>query len=137
MFPNILILDNLSTMKTFITIVVLFFSFSLLAQSYFCTEEKVTGFNVKKNHEIIEYKNITFKINIDIENNTMFSEEIWMKDEVRCINDETSNTFYCLSTFGASLSFYPKVNKFALSQLYINTDFDDSILVSYGFCKKI
>ena len=54
MFPNILILDKLSTVKNFITIVVLFFSFSLLAQSYFCTEEKVTGFNVKKNHEIIE-----------------------------------------------------------------------------------
>ena len=124
-------------MKILLTLFVLFFSSSVFAQLYFCAEENVTGFNVKKNHEIIEYENITFKINIDIENNTMFSEEIWMKDEVRCINDEISNTFYCLSAFGASLSFYPKVNKFALSQLYINTDFDDSILVSYGFCNKI
>ena len=124
-------------MKTLLTLFVLFFSSSVVAQLYFCAEEKVTGFNVKKNHEIIEYEKITFKINIDIENNKMFSEEIWMKDEVRCVNDEKSNTFYCLSEFGASLSFYSKVNKFALSQLYINTDFDDSILVSYGFCNKI
>ena len=77
-----------------------------------------------------------FKIQIDLENKMMLSEKIWMKDERQCIYDESQATLYCISEFGAALSFYPKDKKFVLSQLFVNTNYKDSLVLSYGFCEK-
>ena len=124
-------------MKILITIIVLLLSFTVnSSEIYYCSDENVTGFEVKENHRIGNYEQESFKIEIDLENNMMLSEEIWMKNQRQCINDQYMETLYCISEFGAALSFYPKDKKYVLSQLFVNTNYDDSLLLSYGFCEK-
>ena len=67
---------------------------------------------------------------------TMLSEKIWMKGNIECIYSEFSKTLYCISEYGAALSFYFPDNKYALSQLFVNTEFDDDISLAYGYCEK-
>ena len=66
----------------------------------------------------------------------MYSAEIFMMSNVKCIYEEFNGTLYCLSNYGTSLAFFPEENYFAMSNLFIDTNYEDSILVSYGYCRE-
>ena len=124
-------------MKKFLLIIFLI-SFNLEASEiYYCSNEDKTGFVVKENHRVANnWEDLKFKIKIDLEKKTMLSEKIWMKGEVKCTYSTFSETLYCISNYGAALSFYAREKKFALSQLFVSTEYNDDLVISYGYCEK-
>ena len=123
-------------MKILLTILILIIPNIFFAKDYICIEEKNTGFDPSNNFQIKSVKNISFPLVINFEDYDMYSEEIFMISDVKCIYEEFNDTIYCLSNYGTSLAFFPKENYFAMSNLFIDTKYDDSILVSYGYCKE-
>ena len=123
-------------MKILLTILFLIIPNYIFAKDYICTEEKNTGFDPSNNFKITSVKNISFPLVINFEDYDMYSEEIFMMSNVKCIYEEFNETLYCISNYGTSLAFFPEENYFAMSNLFIDTNYDDSILVSYGYCRE-
>ncbi len=129
-------------MKTLFIFFILFFSLSALAEEsdiYFCVSEENVGYFVNKNekiHEMSYFKKVNFILNINFKKKTMLSEKVWLKDDVECIYSEISKTLYCISGYGAALSFYFPDKKYALSQLFVDTGYDDDLTLEYGYCEK-
>ena len=123
-------------MKILLVILFILLPNYIFAEEYICTEEENTGFDPSNNFEILSVKNISFPLVINFKDYDMYSQEIYMMSNVKCIYEEFNDTLYCLSNFGTSLAFFPKENYFAMSNLFIDTNHDDSILVSYGYCRE-
>ena len=106
MFPNILILDNLITMKTFITIVVLLFASSVVAGediTYYCSTNQISS----TQKDIVEgnYEDIKFSFKLV---NTIVGEEV---GEVSFSDNAISNGLINTMGFGNYLFIETHVKK--------------------------
>ena len=125
-------------MKNFFLIIFLIFPSIVFGNVYYCVEEKSTGYNVSKSHEITNFKTRKFKIKIDFINYNIHVKKFYFEPRIpsECLFSDISNTMYCLNSIGQSFSINKKTLKFVRSINYINPKFDDDNLISYGYCEK-
>ena len=126
-------------MKILLTLFVLFFSFALSAEVYFCVEEDRVGFNKDNNNQVTEFILQKFKIRIDVKNKTVVTEE----DSENIYFGSSANTecvtyleseIYCINDLGDAFTFNKNTNNFKVAQM-INTDKDrDDPSISQGSC---
>ena len=126
-------------MKTILTLFVLFFSFALSAEVYFCVEDDRVGFNKDNNNQVTEFILQKFKIRIDIKNKTVVTEEdsenIYFGSfaNTECVTYLESE-IYCINDLGDAFTFNKNTNNFKVAQM-INTDKDrDDPSISQGSC---
>tara|TARA_B100000965_G_C19275902_1_gene619384 strand:+ start:72 stop:461 length:390 start_codon:yes stop_codon:yes gene_type:complete len=128
-------------MKTILTLFVLFFSFALSAEVYFCVEDDRVGFNKDNNNQVTEFKLQKFKIIIDVKNKTVVTEEdsenIYFGSfaNTECVTYLQSE-IYCINDLGDAFTFNKNTNNFKVAQM-INTDKDrDDPSISQGSCSE-
>ena len=128
-------------MKTILTLFVLFFSFALSAEVYFCVEDDRVGFNKDNNNQVTEFILQKFKIRIDIKNKTVVTEEdsenIYFGSfaNTECVTYLESE-IYCINDLGDAFTFNKNTNNFKVAQM-INTDKDrDDPSISQGSCSE-
>ena len=128
-------------MKTILTLFVLFFSFALSAEVYFCVEDDRVGFNKDNNNQVTEFKLQKFKIIIDVKNKTVVTEEdsenIYFGSfaNTECVTYLQSE-IYCINDLGDAFTFNKNTNNFKTASM-INTDNDlDDPSISQGTCSK-
>ena len=126
-------------MKTILTLFVLFFSFALSAEVYFCVEDDRVGFNKDNNNQVTEFILQKFKIRIDIKNKTVVTEEdseniyFGSSAKTECVTYLESE-IYCINDLGDAFTFNKNTNNFKVAQM-INTDKDrDDPSISQGSC---
>ena len=103
---------------------------------YYCATDRITGFTPKLNYEENSYQNKRFNLEVDFENQTMKSKQIYLQNRVSCELDPVWNTLYCLSQYGVTLALNKKTLKFFLSEMYLSQNPTDDVVVAHGSCEK-
>jgi len=122
-------------------LILLIISFSLNAYSsysgvYYCSDEKVTGFQPENSFKTTLFKAAKFKVKIDYENQVVYSNELDLEGLDECKVNEYSS-ISCISTYGNSFSFNPVSRYFVRSYHFADDKKpDSSIIVGYGTCEK-
>ena len=129
-------------MKNFIIILILLI-FSNHAYSkeevYYCVEKKATGIEPKENYTTDEYELVNFTAQIDPIKNTFASEDINMLHDNICMRMFTQeHVMQCNNDYGHMFAFNTNNNDFVFTTVIgISTkNTGDSLLISYGNCKK-
>ena len=122
-------------------LILLIISFSLNAYSsysgvYYCSDEKVTGFQPENSFKTTLFKAAKFKVKIDYENQVVYSNELDLEGLDECKVNEYSS-ISCISTYGNSFSFNPVSRYFVRSHHFADDKKPrNSIAVGYGTCEK-
>jgi len=103
---------------------------------YYCAAQAAAGFEPKENYEFSKYKPKRFNVQIDFEKQTMVSEKIWLKGNVKCISVDYSKTLYCVSEYGRTLAVNKVTLGFHTSIMFLNDGPMDDITISHGSCEK-
>ena len=113
------------------------FSSPSYAEVFYCSPDEVTGFDPGENYKIGSYKGKRFKIKVDFKKESMTSEVIWLKGNIKCLSDQVNDTLYCISTYGSSLAINRKTLKFHLAMLFLEKEQRrDDITLGHGTCEK-
>ena len=124
-------------------LILLIISFSLNAYSsysgvYYCSDEKVTGFDPENSFKTTLFQGMKFKAKIDFEKEEVISDDIFFPKiwQQKCLVNEFSS-ISCVSLYGRSFSFNPISRYFVRSNHYSDNEKpEDSIAVTYGTCEK-
>ena len=103
---------------------------------YYCAAQDAAGFAPTDNYEFSKYKPKRFNVQIDFEKQTMVSEKIWLKGNVKCISDDYSKSLYCVSEYGRTLAVNKVTLGFHTSIMFLNDGPMDDITISHGSCEK-
>ena len=103
---------------------------------YYCAAQESAGFEPRKNYEFSKYQPRRFNVQIDFEKQTMVSEKIYLKGNVKCITDVYGKSLYCVSEYGRTLAVNKVTLGFHTSTLFLNDGDMDDITISYGSCEK-
>ena len=129
-------------MRNFIIVVIFLLGLLALASPssangiYYCAAQEAAGFEPKKNYEFSKYQPRRFNVQIDFEKQTMVSEKIYLKGNVKCITDVYGKSLYCVSEYGRTLAVNKVTLGFHTSTLFLNDGDMDDITISYGSCEK-
>ena len=101
-------------------------SFSLNAYSsysgvYYCSDEKVTGFQPKDSFKTILFEEERFKIQIDYEMPSVYSSEPYLGSMMECKVNKYSSIL-CFSYNGPSFTFNPESRYFVRSQHFADDE---------------
>ena len=124
-------------------LILLIISFSLNAYSsysgvYYCSDEKVTGFDPENSFKTTLFQGMKFKAKIDFEKEEVISDDIFFTKNWphKCLVNNFSS-ISCITMYGASFSFNPVSGYFVRSQHYSDNEKPvDSIAITYGTCEK-
>ena len=103
---------------------------------YYCAEQYAAGFAPTDNYEFSKYKPERFNVQIDFEKQTMVSEKIWLKGNVKCISNDYSKSLYCVSEYGRTLAVNKVTLDFHSSIIFLADGLMDDIVISHGSCEK-
>jgi len=128
-------------------LILLIISFSLNSYSsytgvYYCSDNKVVGFEPKDSFKTTSFTEEKFKAKIDFEKKEVISKEMFfIKDfQQACLVNEylppSMQSILCVSELGNSFTFYPESGYYARSNLLNDKKPSDSIAVGYGTCEK-
>lgn len=128
-------------------LILLIVSFSLNTYSsysgvYYCSDNKVVGFQPDEDFKAIPFQPEKFKAKIDFEKKEVISKEMFfIKDfQQACLVNEylppSMQSVLCISELGNSFTFYPESGYYARSNLLNDKNPKDSISVAYGTCEK-
>ena len=133
-------------MKTFLTLFVLLFSSSVVAEDkkLFCADTQVGGYDGDSNYsELKTYNNKKFTINVNIEEELILGDEVLLyPDTAKCryISSKSFGEYdsfmFCsdyFTSFTINLNNYNYVRTFSFG--YVMSKEDD-ISIGYGTCEK-
>jgi len=129
-------------MRNFINIVIFLLGLFALVSPvsakdiYYCVADETTGFAPQENYKRKNYKNQRFNLEVDFENQTMKSEKIWLKDNVKCLSEVYTKTLYCTSIYGSTLAINKETLGFHFSNVFLPDGNMDDISISHGSCEK-
>ena len=128
-------------MKILLTLFILLFSSSVVAEKYYCVTDSQVGFKRSQDMKVVSFKPGKFIIEIDY--------------ELKKIKEDTDNYYWgfisvvsqscivyqgiinCINDLGASFVFSKQKKVFYASSLYLrNADSLDDIWMSHGSCSK-
>jgi len=129
-------------MKTFLTLFVLLFSSSVVAEIYYCSEKDAIGFNKSNNMKSTKFKLRNFTININLKENTVRTDEednpyLGFAEFVssECVMFGVSE-IYCINELGVSFSFNEKSKNFNVAHMIKDDPNKDDEWITYGTCSK-
>ena len=130
-------------MKTILTLFVLFFSFALSAEIYFCVEDQLSGYKSPDHQKLVEFEPRRFKANIDFDNNKLVSNDIFFKSTSimggNCSKSLTS-LMTCNDAEGSTFVISKLSNRFVYTSgfgyIYNQGDVVDDVYFSIGKCEK-
>ena len=128
-------------MKTLLTLFVLLFSSSVMAETYYCVEEGSAGFDRSQKMKITEFKTHKFIIDIDYDlqkikedNNDYYFGFIPVIQQSCVVYQGIIN---CINDVGSTFIFSEQSKVFYSSVLYLRNNINsDDMSVSYGSCSK-
>ena len=129
-------------MRNFINVVIFLLGLFILVSPvsakdiYYCASDESTGFDPQENYKRKNYKNQRFNLEVDFENQTMKSEKIWLKDNVKCLSGVYKKTLYCTSIYGSTLAINKETLGFHFSNVFLSDGNMDDISISHGSCEK-
>ena len=103
---------------------------------YYCAAQEAAGFDPEDNYKFSKYQTTRFNVKIDFEKQTMVSEKIHLKDDVKCINGVYGKTLYCTSIYGRTLAVNKATLDFHSSSIFLADGLMDDIVISHGSCEK-
>ena len=107
---------------------------------YYCSDDDVTGFDVRNNYKNVLFNPDKFKILIDFENENVISEKLYFKnsqDRKKCIfEDLVTNVLYCINDVGTAFSINKSNLQFRRSVILATTPQTSDIFIAYGKCEK-
>ena len=130
-------------MKTFLILVVLFFSSSVVAEKImlYCSDIKVGGFEGESNYsELKNYAESKFKVKLDLGNKTIVSNDLMM-EAPECgyfpkVSEEFSDFLYCIHD-GISFTLNLEDYRFTRTRGFgFAIGKKDDIGIAYGTCEQ-
>ena len=129
-------------MKNLIFILVLFFSSSLVAEIYYCSEKGAIGFKKKNNMVSQKFKLHKFTIDINLKENIIRTDEgdypyLGFAEFIpsECIMFE-STEIYCINNLGVAFTFNEKSKNFNVAHMIKDDANKDDEWITYGTCSK-
>jgi hypothetical protein len=124
-------------MKILLTFFVLFFSSSLVAEVFYCTEDNAVGYDRTNNLNFTTFKPTRFIVNIDFELKKIETDELGFSKLLpqECL--ENKGALNCINAYGTAFLYNIKRKDFVLLEAYLKDGITtDDIILSKGNCEK-
>lgn len=120
----------------------MFFSSSVVAEIYFCSEKGAIGFKKNNNMKSTNFKLMNFIIDINLKENTIRTDEgdkpyLGFAEFIssECVVFE-SIEIYCINDLGVSFSFNERSKNFNVAHMLKDDANEDDEWITHGTCSK-
>ena len=103
---------------------------------YYCSYDDATGFVPQEGFKVAAFELRRFTAHIDFEAPMATSEKLWLKDDVKCSEDNFNSSIYCMSNWGSTFVISRDTLKFYYSSMFMTKVPNDTVVMAHGKCEK-